>query len=194
LLVTIMQAELLLASMSGSANKWRDARGHLSRLEELGAGGDVIDAMVARAAYELGDIATARSRTDAMLAANPSSVRALFNKAFFAITDREYAAAIAYYERIHGLPRVNEVYREIIRFFSTRLDSRPAEPTYRFARGVVQFWFMDRKAGLADLKEFLRRANDPHVYECLRNRANELLNQAERSKQPRHKPRRNKRR
>jgi tetratricopeptide (TPR) repeat protein len=96
------------------------------------------------------------------------------NTAFFRILENKYDKALYWYKRLIASKSKDVEITGLLEFLCDRHNENKKELAYLFAIGIINYFFYDRKKGLSDLTNFIRRAKDKQQYINIKEYAEEL--------------------
>ncbi|MDD2735225.1 MAG: hypothetical protein PHF56_14910 [Desulfuromonadaceae bacterium] len=121
---------------------------------------------MALCSFRLNDIASAQKYTDHIGKIDKSSQFYILNQAFFGIHEKNYASATHFYKEIskRGVVVGPDVITGVIAFLDRMYRNDRKEIAYEFAIGILNKHHCQYKAGLSELRKFIKMAKKKDVY------------------------------
>lgn len=179
-----------LGSFFAEHHDYRKAKFYLDKFRAYEKNDIAVLSNLAVCAFYIKDISAAKGFTDELCGIDRNNEICLTNRGFFGIHEKNYQRALYYYKEVARRERVvtNQIIVKVIAFLDERKTETPKELAYDFAIGVLNFNFIDKEAGVKELRKFVKKALGMSQYEEMINFANSEILDSEKLK--RHKRKR----
>lgn len=131
---------------------------------------------LARFEYELGNSKKCEEIVAKLLMLYPDSPTVWVDVAFIYILQKKYKDAFCYYEKLRNMDHTKPIDffpLDLIKFLTEEHQIK-REPAFLYVRGIISYYWADRKLGKEDLQDFLSISNELN-YKHMRKRARSLL-------------------
>ncbi len=131
---------------------------------------------MAMAEFYLGNMDLAKEYTDKINEIAPNNPIYLVNKAFFAIAEKDYACAVAFYNQLRKTYSENgDMIFEVITFLSERYSEDSDEIGYRYGEGILTYNYVSKQDGREILLDFLGQASGREEYKDMEESAKQCM-------------------
>ncbi|MFC1583105.1 tetratricopeptide repeat protein [Candidatus Neomarinimicrobiota bacterium] len=131
---------------------------------------------MALAEYYLGNMKRAKEYTNKINEIEPNTPIYLVNSAFFSITEKDYASAVAFYDQLRKIHSENgDLIFDVIAFLSERYFENSNEIGYKYGEGILTYHYVDEQRGREILLDFIAKASGHEEYASMRVSAEKCL-------------------
>jgi len=170
----IVETYLLLGMIETENKNYRLAKKYFLELLKYPIKKFRLYAFLAKLEYLLGNLNKAKQYSEEASKIDKNHPVIYANTAFFRILEKDYDKALYWYKRITALKSIDLDVPGLLEFLNDKYGEDKKELAFLFAVGIINYFFYDRKKGLSDLSNFIRRARDKQQYIDMKKYAEEL--------------------